>query len=288
MSAIGSVFLGDVQRLRHLSTSTPPSSPPPHGAPAAHTFSDADLDMDERAEVGARPAVIPAHASMVATAAISPALALELRLRWLETLLFGAKHDAGEAAGAQRSEKDKEKLKDGETLARRADDLQRRMNGVAQSSDALKRFMDRYEQYAHMLTPAFALAGTVNPPTYDNMTSTELEAFLAEMEPDIRSAERDLREINALETKGVTGAGKLGDYEALQPRLEGLLKAHDEDLHTAADLERRIALLMDHYATSVDTLSELFVSWDETIRETEDEINELDKDLDERRKLGYE
>ena len=104
-----------------------------------------------------------------------------------------------------------------------------------------------------MLTPAFALSGTlpVNPPTYENMSSSELDAFLAEVESDIRSAERDLREISTLESKGVTGAGKLGDYEALQPRLEALLQAHDEDLRMAADLEKRIALLMDHYATNV-------------------------------------
>jgi hypothetical protein len=30
------------------------------------------------------------------------------------------------------------------------------------------------------------------------------------MEPDIRAAERDMQEIEALEKKGVTGAGKLG------------------------------------------------------------------------------
>ena len=109
------------------------------------------------------------------------------------------------------------------------------------------------DQYAHMLTPAFALSGSipVNPPTYENMSASELDAFLAEMEPDIRAAERDLREICALEDKGVTGAGKLGDYEVLQPRLESLLRAHDEDLKMAAELEKRIALLMDHYATNV-------------------------------------
>ena len=83
------------------------------------------------------------------------------------------------------------------------------------------------------------------------MSPSELEAFLAEMESDIRAAERDLREISALESKGVTGAGKLANYEALQPRLEALLKAHDEDLQTAAELEKRIALLMDRYATNV-------------------------------------
>ena len=38
-----------------------------------------------------------------------------------------------------------DKLKEGETLTRRAEDLQRRLDGVAQSNDALKRFMDRCE-----------------------------------------------------------------------------------------------------------------------------------------------
>lgn len=42
------------------------------------------------------------------------------------------------------------------------------------------------------------------------MSGAELEALLAEMEPDIRAADRDMREIEMLEGKGVTGAGKLG------------------------------------------------------------------------------
>ncbi|EIW58464.1 uncharacterized protein TRAVEDRAFT_167980 [Trametes versicolor FP-101664 SS1] len=279
MTAIGSVFLGDVQRHRLLSTSTPPSSPPPHLTTngALHSFSDVDLDdLDE----GKAPTAAPPS--------ISPMLSLELRLRWLETLLFGAKHDAPEQAAKAGAKV--EKLKDGDTLARRAESLQRRLDSVVQNSDGLKRFVDRYEQYAHLLTPQFALSGTLsmNPPTYDNMSPSELEAFLGEMESDIRSAERDLREISALEAKGVTGAGKLGDYEALQPRLEALLKAHDEDLQTAADLERRIALLMDRYATNVDTLSELFVSWDQSVRDTEEEVHKMEKDRTEQRKLGYE
>lgn len=46
-------------------------------------------------------------------------------------------------------------------------------------------------------------------PSYEDMTSSELEAFLAEMESDIRAADRDMREIEMLEKKGVTRAGKL-------------------------------------------------------------------------------
>jgi len=46
-------------------------------------------------------------------------------------------------------------------------------------------------------------------PSYENMTPSEFETFLQEMEPDIRAADRDMREIEALDQKGVATVGKL-------------------------------------------------------------------------------
>jgi hypothetical protein len=80
------------------------------------------------------------------------------------------------------------------------------------------------DRHAHLLTPSFALSGTISAspgtssssstssppaPSYEEMSPSELEALLSEMEPDIRSADRDMREIEVLEGKGVTGSGKL-------------------------------------------------------------------------------
>ena len=49
------------------------------------------------------------------------------------------------------------------------------------------------------------------------MTTEEINAFLNEMEPDIRAADRDLLEIAALEKKDVLGSGKLpGESFALE------------------------------------------------------------------------
>ncbi|KAI0925049.1 hypothetical protein AcW2_005746 [Taiwanofungus camphoratus] len=274
---IGSVFLGDVQRRqRLLSSSTPPSSPPPHLSPSSMMSSFHDLDFDIPKET--RP--------NVTRPTVPPELSLDLRLRWLETLLYGSRSD-----GHERKDRPKgPELKSGDTLTRRAEELQRKLDSVVQSNEGLRKFMDHYEQHAQFLTPSFALSSTVPsaPPTYENMSPSELEAFLAEMEPDIRAAERDLREISTLEDKGVTGAGKLADYQALQPRLDALVQAHEEDLEKAAALEKRIAALMDRYATRVDTLSELFVAWDEEIHEAEDQMGRLERDRDERQRLGYE
>ncbi|KAH7923972.1 hypothetical protein BV22DRAFT_1105772 [Leucogyrophana mollusca] len=299
MSAIGSVFLGDFTRHRILS-STPPSSPPPQlgnpmnrplsgslsheEAPLEQLDSDTAEPQQSVSEAPLQPPLQPQPQPQPLT--IDPALSLELRLRWLEALLLGVRQDVRDRKG-----KDKvPELKHGETLIRLAEDVQRRLDAVVESNDGLKRFMSQYDQHAHLLTPAFALSGTLPgpAPSYENMSPEELEAFLAEMEPDIRAADRDMREIEVLEKKGVTAAGKLGDYQALQPRLDALLDAHNEDIKLAASLERRIAGLVEKHATHVDALSELFVAWDDVLSETENKATRLEKDREERQRLGYE
>jgi len=128
------------------------------------------------------------------------------------------------------------------------------------------------DQHSHLLTPSFALSGIVpDPPTYDKMTPEEVSAFLTEMEPDIRAADRDMLEIDTLEKKGVLGAGKLpgkpsvslslwvrqfsfllfAEYEKLNPRLQAVLEGHEKNVKLAASLEVWIASLVQRHATYV-------------------------------------
>lgn len=77
-------------------------------------------------------------------------------------------------------------------------------------------------------------------------------------------------------------------------------------MKVAAFLERRIAALVERHAThvscpsiramftcpisfvsQVDTLSELFVAWDDVLNETESKVNRLERDKEERQRLGY-
>lgn len=299
MSAIGSVFLGDFQRHRIISSTPPPSSPPPGQIVHQMSVASASQSLEELVEplddvqselsVEQPTAAVTPLAQLepsIAPPVIDPALSLELRLRWLEALLLGVRQDARDRKG-----KDKvPELKHGETLIRLAEDVQRRLDNVIQSNDGLQRFMSKYDLHAHLLTAAFALSGVLPgpAPTYENMSPEELEALLVEMEPEIRAADRDMREIEMLEQKGVTAAGKLADYETLQPRLDALLKAHQEDIRLAASLEKRIAALVDRHATHVDALSELFVAWDDVLTETENKVIKLERDREERQRLGYE
>ena len=189
---IGSVFLGDVQRQRILSP-TPPSSPDP----------------------ATSKRFVPAKQSptLQKPPAITPQLSLELRLSWLEALLYGVR------------QKDRPLAK-GETLLRNAQQIQRRLDDIVQNNDSLRKFMDQCtspsappstthltvstrtdDQYAHLLTLSGIIPNAL--PSYENMTPSEFETFLQEMEPDIRAADRDMREIEALDQKGVAAVGKL-------------------------------------------------------------------------------
>jgi hypothetical protein len=74
---------------------------------------------------------------------IDPVLSLELRLRWLEAILLGVRQDAKDHKG-----KDKvHGLKNGQTLMRLAEDIQRSLEGVVESNEGLKRFMDHCLSY---------------------------------------------------------------------------------------------------------------------------------------------
>ena len=62
----------------------------------------------------------------------------------------------------------------------------------------------------------------------------------------------------------------------------------EADIELADALERRIATLVQKHATSVDTLSELFVAWDDAVTGAEDAITQMEKEKKERSRLGLE
>ncbi|KAI9437945.1 hypothetical protein H4582DRAFT_2111564 [Lactarius indigo] len=289
MANIGSVFLGDVQRVRLKSSgstpaSTPPSSPPP-------TLSVSRISQPHLA------IPLPAEESISSQEHhLGPTQSLELRVRWLEALIYGAKHDESLASLQER----KPELKRGETLLRAAEHAHRRMNDVASTHDALRKFLSQYEQHAQYLTPTFALSGTLPttaPPEYADMSPAELAAVAAELEPDIRAADNDMREIEALQKRGVTGAGSLSGAYIIPPHLQRSVAAPTRDASVATlqrtssappSLEKRVAKIVREYALQVDGLSELFVMWDETLRRAEDRVTKLEKEQGERSLRGYD
>lgn len=78
---------------------------------------------------------------------VQPILSLELRLRWLEALLLGVRQDVKGGKGKEKVQG----LKHGETIVRLAEDVQRRLEGVVESNEGLKRFMDHCPSFFQKL-----------------------------------------------------------------------------------------------------------------------------------------
>lgn len=136
---LSSLTPGDFQRLRLLSSSTPPSSPPPTGTSMSSVQGQAHSPSLPPAHSNNNPTTLSASASTSASVppVIEPMLALELRLRWLEAILLGVRHEKGKDREREREQ--------GETLCRASEDIQRQLNNFVEGNEGLKRFMESCE-----------------------------------------------------------------------------------------------------------------------------------------------
>lgn len=162
---VGSVFLGDFQRHRHLSSpthTTPPSSPPSttalfhfsHSPPPSLATASEELDIDMDTDpvnsntFAARPNDPQSSEVKQGPGKVDPLLALELRLRWLEVLIVGMKQETGkDKKGKAREEyagvnAAAASLKHGETLTRIAETVQAKLGKAVEGNEGLKKFMD--------------------------------------------------------------------------------------------------------------------------------------------------
>jgi hypothetical protein len=138
---MATVFLGDVQRVRLKSSGSTPASTPPSSPPPTLSISRPDPPTNLATVL---PSISQEHR-------LGPNQSLELRVRWLEALIYGAKHESLAGLHERKAE-----LKRGETLLRAAEHTHRRMNDVASTHDALRKFVNQCE-----LTP-LALPQTLN------------------------------------------------------------------------------------------------------------------------------
>ncbi|KAG9001590.1 hypothetical protein FRB94_003684 [Tulasnella sp. JGI-2019a] len=210
-------------------------------------------------------------------AVVDPVLSLQLRIRWLEALVLGSKQLKDVSNPNLKSPPASQSLDS--TLWRRAEDIQSTLSVATESNEECQKFITDYNKYAHLLSPAAATSatGSTEAPTYDSLSSPELETLVLELEPDIRAADRDLKEIDELDARGVTAAGKLQDHEALKDRLRLLCEAQAEDLVLYDSLEARLSAILQNYVSHITRLSELFVTWNDIVTEAEERIDVLER-----------
>ncbi|GAA5932619.1 uncharacterized protein JCM15063_002156 [Sporobolomyces koalae] len=196
---------------------------------------------------------------------VTPELALDLRLRFLESLVCAHSNirTSSSPSIARR-------------IARIESQLQQAFDQRG-STDAIRRFVHNYE----LNSPLLSLAPIALPA----LDSTELTIpakveLILEAEHDLTTLERDLREISVLEQRGVVEAGNLPEHEPLKGPLERLVDDTKPVAAEYATLEARTTSLLQKYNNYISDLSELFVTWDDLLTDAEQAVTKLEKQRD--------
>ncbi|GAA6056487.1 hypothetical protein JCM3770_007026 [Rhodotorula araucariae] len=193
---------------------------------------------------------------------VSPQLALELRIRFLESLVAPASSSPAPTP-----------------VARRLDNLNTQLEHALDAhsgTDAVRRFVHNYELNAPLLSPALA-APAPAPADAPDSPAAQL-ALVLEAEADLRTLDRELRELALLDERGIAAAGKLAEHEALRPALVQLQQRAKPVAASYTELEARTTALLQRYNDYIGTMSELFVSWDEILSDAEAQVARLEKE----------
>ncbi|CAG8771542.1 15295_t:CDS:2, partial [Acaulospora colombiana] len=167
------------------------------------------------------------------------------------------------------------------SLIRQAGEIQRKLESIVSTNEDLSK-------NAHLFTNSYAFAhqNPTSAPQYTSLSPHDLDVLLSEMEPDIRSASTTLQTISQLDQRGVTGAGKLENYEPLLGRMSELIKKSREDVGRLEGLEARVWKLLEGYSGRVDLMSRLFVQWSDLVGEVDGRVTKLEKQKEERANMG--
>ncbi|BEJ15309.1 hypothetical protein CspHIS471_0410760 [Cutaneotrichosporon sp. HIS471] len=172
---------------------------------------------------------------------------LEMRLRALEARVLGV--PASMLRGVEREE--------GDTLSRRVGAAERAVEEAVGQAPQLRVLYERYDTYAPLLRGALE-EGEESPP--DVLTPQAKVAMVLEAREDLADAERGLREIALLESRGVAGAGSLEDIVALAPALNTGYSDLASRKRTLAETRAEVASLVGRYTDFTTTVSDLFVT----------------------------
>ncbi|GAA5977000.1 hypothetical protein JCM11641_002222 [Rhodosporidiobolus odoratus] len=218
---------------------------------------------------------------------ITPQLSLTLRIRFLESLLISNPPRSPSPSVTSSHV----------PLTRRVARVQHQLDtalatasggasaGTASSSssggsasEAIRRFVQNYDLNSPLLSVAPLPLSSPLCTGEEAPTSPQAKvALILEAEQEVKFLERDLRELAVLDERGVVGAGKLGEHEALKADLTALRSRTTPTASSYAALESRTTTLLQTYNNYISTLSELFVSWNDILTEAEEAVTTLEK-----------
>ncbi|ORY31651.1 hypothetical protein BCR39DRAFT_558115 [Naematelia encephala] len=175
---------------------------------------------------------------------ISPLLPLDIRLSTLEHLTRGSSSHASSSST--------------KPITRRIQEIESTLEQLSQASESLKRLLLGYAQYRPLLTLNESQEAGDN--LENELIPDEVRiTVLLEAAEDIIQIEKNLREVEILETKGAQGSGQL---EEILPLSSNLAERKSRAKSRAKELERvnrDVRALLSRYNDLTSTASDLFL-----------------------------
>ncbi|KAI9020843.1 hypothetical protein CLU79DRAFT_754028 [Phycomyces nitens] len=156
-------------------------------------------------------------------------------------------------------------------LLQRMDALRKELQIVYKGNKGIQDFIDKYDVHAKLLNPAnstFLMEREFIAP------EAKLELVMAGLE-DMETFAKQVKQVKALEHV-VSGV----DFEvvkSLGPELAPLEAIHSDQARELNELTHKVSSLMDNYNGLINTLSEIFISWDDILGTMESHVSALER-----------
>ncbi|CAI2183207.1 13198_t:CDS:2 [Funneliformis geosporum] len=193
---------------------------------------------------------------------------MEFRVHHLEKSIFGFDPIAKKALAY-------EKLKEQYSLQKRVDELKKEFNAIIMErdgADGLKTFLEIYEQTSELVSPfkdsALAMERVILTP------EAKAEIVISSAN-ELKLVAENLKQINELQS--IIEAPEFKGFEKLLPQLTPIETIHIDQSSKANEVSARITQLLDSYNGIVNTLSEIFISWDHILSAIDANVSLLER-----------
>ncbi|KAM0792160.1 hypothetical protein ACM66B_004857 [Microbotryomycetes sp. NB124-2] len=206
------------------------------------------------------------------TSAVTPEVALELRLRYLEALLVPPPPHDGHGDGAADSSN--------ASVLRRVSTINETLSTATdtiQGTEAIKRFISSYDLNEPLLKHQSTVNTLPRPTESEDLSVNSKLTLLLDFEQDVTRLERDLREIQVFDEKDVVGAGRLAEHEHMAPELEEIRKRLAPLSEEYAALDTQALALLERYSAHISNLSEKFIAWNDVLTAAEQAVTNIEK-----------
>ncbi|KAI8377955.1 uncharacterized protein BYT42DRAFT_362914 [Radiomyces spectabilis] len=157
------------------------------------------------------------------------------------------------------------------TLLKRVHALKSELNNVYKNNKTLQAFMDKYDAHAKLLNPnesSLAMEHALLTP------ETKLELVLAAQD-ELETFAADIKQVKSLEH--VVSGTEFEVVEKQGAELSCLEVAHAEQAKQLAITTQKLSSTMDTYNGVINTLSEIFISWDDILTTMETHVAALER-----------